>query len=194
MKYVYENMDYEKRGLTDNILLRVIADDYGLVKERSRKYMGAAFSWKAAEMTSQMDACPVTGREEMQKILRIMRAYDPNYRARATQTGTAVSQQAITDVTEEDALFQIANGSIADIAVSYSEEACDTLLSKGILPLTADRPVPVDTYIFVEGIRAALKAGKRELTAYRLTDGMEPFALRLADGAAMEKLEKVFED
>ena len=104
MKYVYENMDYEKRGLTDNILLRVIADDYGLVKERSRKYMGAAFSWKAAEMTSQMDACPVTGREEMQKILRIMRAYDPNYRARATQTGTAVSQQAITDVTLSRAL------------------------------------------------------------------------------------------
>lgn len=194
MKYVYENMDYEKRGLTENILLRIIADDYGQVKERSRKYMGAAFSWKVAEMTSQMDACPVTGRAEMQKILRIMRAYDPGYRARATQTGTAVSQQAITDVTEEDAQFQIANGSIADVAVSYSKEACDALLSRGILPLTADEPVPVDTYIFVESIRTDLKSGKRELKAYRLTDEMEPFALRLADEASPEKLEKVFED
>lgn len=78
---------------------------------------------KAAEEVSQEDACPIVGREQLRPILLALRERTPELRARQTQTGTAVFTEKLENITEEDADFLIANGTIAHVARSFSEKA-----------------------------------------------------------------------
>lgn len=182
MRYQYEGLEYEKRGITDHIILQVIDNSFAAVKSKDSSYTQKALNLKSAEAAGQADACPVFGRDELKAATGILRQTVEGFRFRTSQLGTSVSVERLEDVTKEDALFQIANGSTADFAVSYSREAVDTLLAGGVLPLVTEKPIAVGTYIGILNIRAALKQGKRELEAYVLTEGRkDPITIKTAE-------------
>lgn len=182
MEYTLANASYNKRGLTDNIIFKVIADEYGPVKNRAPEYEAAADSLKNAELTSQQDACPVVGREELEHVITTVRTLLPDLRARHTQTGTAVSAPDITEVTDEDALFQIVNGTYINISPAFNESSKEKLLAKGILPLYSEELLPEGTIVFVQDILDTIQSGGRELSAYLVEDKLVPTKLKLAVG------------
>ncbi len=183
MKYTWNQDSYNKRGLTENIIFKVIANDYKQVKIKAPEYTEAAASLKNAELTGQQDACPVVGRDELKHVIISVRTLIPELRARHTQTGTAVSAAEIADVTEEDALFQIVNGTYINVSSVYDEKSRNNLLAKGILPLYSEEVLPEGTIIFVQGILDSIRSGRKDLTAYRIAEHEEqlvPIKLQLA--------------
>lgn len=193
MNYSYEETNYNKRSITDNVLIKVISNDYQLVVSKNPVYREAADCLKSAEEVSQSDSCPIVGREELRPVLTALRGRIPQLRARQTQTGTAVSTDRLDAVSEEDAAFQIANGSIANIAVSYGKEARAVLLSHGILPLVTEKPLPAGSFLFLENIRRTLEEGEQKVAAFLVKETLEPVSVRV-DFDAKEQLESIFAD
>lgn len=180
MEYTLGNANYNKRGLTKNIIFKIIANEYEPVKKQAPEYEEAAKSLKNAELTSQRDACPVVGRDELKRVIETVRTRIPELRARHTQTGTAISADSIIDVTDDDALFQIVNGTYINVSSVYDDSSKEQLLSKGILPLYSKEVLPVGTIVFVEGISDVIKADEKELNAYIVEDKLIPVKLQLA--------------
>lgn len=191
MLYEYKDLQYEKRAITEHIIVQVIDNSYEAVRQREPLYSERAKNMKYAEAAGQADACPVFGRDELRAATGILRETVDGFRFRTTQLGTAVSVEKLEEVAGEDALFQIANGSTVDFAVSYSDEAVDTLLAYGVLPLVTEKPIAVGTYIGILNIRTALEQGKRDLEAYVLAGGEKTLiAVRTLDYAA-HRLDKI---
>ncbi len=191
MLFKYKDLQYEKRAITDHVVVQVIDNSYEAVQQKAAVYTEKTENMKNAEAAGQADACPVFGRDELRAATGILRKTVDGFRFRTSQLGTAVSVERLEKVTEEDALFQIANGTTIDFAVSYSDEAVSTLLAAGVLPLVTERPIAAGTYIGILNIRTALEQGKKELDAYVVTEeGKEPIAVKTADFTP-EQLEKI---
>ncbi|MDO4296498.1 MAG: hypothetical protein Q4D90_10125 [bacterium] len=174
MQYTYENLQYEKRSITDNILIKVIGTDYQPVREKSNSYIEAASIIKAAEAVAQADSCPIVGREELRPILAALREHIAGLRIRHTQMGTAISTDSLSAISDEDAAFQIANGSTAHIAVNYDADSEAILLSHGILPILMKEPLEAGTYLFLEGVRETLLQGGGTLKAFLVKEHLVP--------------------
>lgn len=191
MRYDYQGNSYEKRAVTEHIVVQVIDNNYSNVKNRDEAYKEKAASIKNAEAAGQADACPVFGRDELRAVTSLLRETVDGFRVRTAQLGTAVSVERLEDVTEEDALYQIANGSTVNFALSYSEEAVKNLLKSGILPLVTKEPLPAGTYIGILNIRQDLEQGVKKLDAYVLTAGRkEPVSVETAD-FTIDQLDRV---
>lgn len=179
MKYTYKENNYNKRNITNNVLIQIITTDFELVKLKSDKYVKLAETLKSAEEVSQSDACPIVGREQLRPVLVALRERIPELRARQTQTGTAVFTEKLEDISDEDAEFLIANGTIAHVAYSYSDEAIKILLSHGILPLQAGQSIDAGSFIFLEGIRKSLETENKNTTAFLVKEHLEPISLKV---------------
>lgn len=191
MLYEYQDLQYEKRAITDHVVVQVIDNSYEAVKQKAPLYSEKAANMKNAEAAGQADACPVFGRDELKAATGILRKTVEGFRFRSAQLGTAVSVEQLEAVTGEDALFQIANGTTINFAVSYSADAVDTLLAGGVLPLVTEKPIEAGTYIGILNIRAALEQGKKELDAYVVTEGSkEPIVIKTAD-FTVQQLDKI---
>lgn len=184
MDYSYKNLNYHKRGITENVLIKIVGNDYQIAAEKSEEYISRTISLKTAEEVSQTDSCPIVGREELRPVLAALQEHIPGLRARQTQIGTALSTTESDQITEEDADFLIACGSIAYTAASCTKETRNLLLSRGILPLIAKEPLAEGTFLFLEGIRTSLKNGDNELKAYLVREKLEPISVSIClDGA-----------
>lgn len=191
MNYSYGEQTYNKRSITDNVLVKVISSNYQLVTDKTEEYSELADCLKNAELVSQSDSCPIVGREELRPIIDTLRTRTPKLRARQTQTGTAVSTEALSGITDQDALFQIANGSIANIASSYEPASRDALLAAGVLPLVTAQSLEVGTYIFLENIRQTLDAAQKEITAFLVKETLVPIQISV-DYENREQLQALF--
>ena len=191
MNYIYNDLTYSKRSITNNVLIKVISNDYQSVVQKTAEYTALADCVKNAELVSQTDSCPIVGREELRPIIDALRTRIPELRARQTQMGTAVSATRLQDITSQDALFQIANGSLADIAVSYEPSSRDELLTAGILPLTVEQPLPCGTFLFLEGVRRALESGQKHITAFLVQESLTPIKVSV-DYEDYRQLQHVF--
>ncbi|MCI5650232.1 MAG: hypothetical protein ACI4EG_00115 [Fusicatenibacter sp.] len=174
MDYSYQKLTYHKRGITQNILIKIVGNDYRMVREKSNEYVSRTMSLKNAEEVSQTDSCPIVGRAELRPVLVALQEHLPGLRARQTQIGTALSIRESDQITGEDADFLIACGSIAYTAASYTEETGKLLLSRGILPLLVKEPLPEGTFLFLEGIRSSIENGEKDLKAYTVKEKLEP--------------------
>lgn len=191
MLYEYKDLQYEKRAITEHIVVQVIANDYKSVKQKDALYTEKTQNMKYAEAAGQADSCPVFGRDELRAATGILRETVDGFRFRSAQLGTAVSVEQLDEVTEEDALFQIVNGTTVDFSVSYSAEAVNELLAGGVLPLVTEKPITAGTYIGILNIRSALEQGKKELEAYVVTEGKkEPIRIKTAD-FTVQQLDKI---
>lgn len=186
MVYEYKNLSYTKRGLTEDILIQVLEESYPEIIDKSQVYEEHAELTKTAELTGQQDACPVRGRKQLQPAMSYLREYYPGFRARNTQIGSAIYQERIEDVSTEDALYQIVNGTIVNFAEGYDEKAARTLLSKGILPLVVAKPPKTGSLIFIKGIRNALQQGLGKLEAYIFEGSLIPVDVSIGHYKAEE--------
>lgn len=181
MDYQYKNLPvYHRRSTTDNIAFKIVTDNFKFVTEKSEEYVSLSRNLKAAEETSQVDSCPVAGRAELQALLKALRTKHPDLRARRTQMGACVLTPADADISEEDALFESANGTLANVSTSFTAQECDALVGKGILPIIVKGTVHVDDYIFVEGIRSVIENGGTKLDSYIIREGYTPVEMELA--------------
>lgn len=181
MEYKYKDLlVYHRRSTTDNIAFKVVTDDFSLIENKSTEYIDLAQTLRVSEETSQLDACPLVGHQELHDVITAIRTKHPNLRARHTQMGAAVLTPADASINEEDALFESANGTLANLAASFTPEECDILVNKGILPILVKGNIPVGDYIFLEGIRSVIEQGDTKLEANIIREGYTPVELELA--------------
>ena len=181
MDYQYKDLPvYHRRSTTDNIAFKIVTDSFELITGKSEEYIALSRNLKAAEETSQVDSCPVAGRAELQALLKALRTKHPDLRARHTQMGASVLTPANAVITEEDALFESANGTLANLSASFTDTECEALVNKGILPLVVKGDVSVGDYIFIEQIRKAIEQGAARLDAYIIKEGYTPVEIELA--------------
>ncbi|HJB26853.1 MAG TPA: hypothetical protein H9662_09660 [Firmicutes bacterium] len=181
MDYQYKDLPvYHRRSTTDNIAFKIVTDDFHLVTGQSEEYVSLCRNLKAAEETSQLDSCPVAGRAELQALLKALRTKHPDLRARQTQMGPSILTPADADISEEAALFESANGTLANLSSSFTAQECETLVNKGILPIIVKGTVSIGDYIFIEGIRSQIEQGNVKLDAYIIREGYTPVEMELA--------------
>lgn len=177
--YEYEGIKYSKRKLTDNILLKVITDEYELVRTKSDSYKEKAAIIKQGEETSQLDACPVKVNQELRAVLETLRRTYEGLRARHTQTAPVIYIDDVTNISEDDAKFLIANGSIAVLSRHFTDEAKKELLSHQILPITISEKMSVGEYIFINDILKNINEGQKELKAFIVDKELIPVEANL---------------
>lgn len=164
--YEYNGIRYNKRKLTNDILLKVVTDEIKLVTDKSDEYREKAELIKQGEETSQLDACPVRVNVELREIIETLRRTYEGLRARHTQTAPVLYADEISAVSDDDAGFMIANGSIAVLSKNISEEAQKKLLKHHILPIIVDDKVDVGSYVFIRNIVADILDKKAKADAY----------------------------
>lgn len=170
----YQGITYEKRKLTNQILLKVIADDYKQVKYKSEIFEENANVIKRAEMVSQHDACPVEVNRELEHIMKVLRKHYETIRARNTQTAPVLFEEDPVEVSDEDIQFLLANGSIAVLAEYYENETKEKLLEHEILPLVTAETLRKNDYVFIENIAEAIEKKQSKLKAFLVKDDLEP--------------------
>ena len=180
MEYQYGNLSYSKRALTEDLVLKIVGSEYRLISSKAEKYAEKTESMKGAEEAGQADSCPIAGRAELSPVLTALRGHNPEFRARKNQIGTALCLEQETSVTEEEADFLIACGSLALLAPSFDRVTKKILLSRGILPLCFPFVLPEGTFLFVEGIRNSMEKKESELLAYQIAgEHLEAVPLRI---------------
>lgn len=170
----YQGITYEKRKLTNQILLKVITDDYNQVKYKSEIFEENANVIKQAEMVSQQDACPVKINHELEHIMEVLHKHYETLRARNTQTAPVTFVEKPLEVSEEDSEFLLANGSIAIFAKYYEEGTKEKLLNHEILPLVTTENFKNNDYVFIDNIIESIEKKQSKLEAFLVKDDLEP--------------------
>ncbi len=170
----YQGITYEKRKLTNQILLKVITDDYNQVKYKSEIFEENANVIKQAEMVSQQDACPVKINHELEHIMEVLHKHYETLRARNTQTAPVTFVEKPLEVSEEDSEFLLANGSIAILAKYYEEGTKEKLLNHEILPLVTTENFKNNDYVFIDNIIESIEKKQSKLEAFLVKDDLEP--------------------
>lgn len=170
----YQGITYEKRKLTNQILLKVITDDYNQVKCKSEIFEENANVIKQAEMVSQQDACPVKINHELEHIMEVLHKHYETLRARNTQTAPVTFVEKPLEVSEEDSEFLLANGSIAIFAKYYEEGTKEKLLNHEILPLVTTENFKNNDYVFIDNIIESIEKKQSKLEAFLVKDDLEP--------------------
>lgn len=176
-----EQFPYTKRGLTENIILKVVSDDVNLPINDPESFLELVQDFAQAEMVGQQDMC-MFGKQSgiFELVPHIKEAYS-GIRFRFQQFAQILALSAATSLNADFAETLCAAGSIAIIATSYDEQSLDALLQAGILPLLSEEPVAVGTGLFVKGIRNDVKLDSKDLTAFKVNGGLTPFPLHLPD-------------
>lgn len=169
----YQGITYEKRKLTNQILLKVITDDYNQVKYKSEIFEENANVIKQAEMVSQQDACPVKINPELEHIMEVLHKHYETLRARNTQTAPVTFVEKPLEVSEEDSEFLLANGSIAILAKYYEEGTKEKLLNHEILPLVTTENFKNNDYVFIDNIIESIEKKQSKLEAFLVKDDLE---------------------
>ncbi len=170
----YQGITYEKRKLTNQILLKVITDDYNQVKYKSEIFEENANVIKQAEMVSQQDACPVKINHELEHIMEVLHKHYETLRARNTQTAPVTFVEKPLEVSEEDSEFLLANGSMAIFAKYYEEGTKEKLLNHEILPLVTTENFKNNDYVFIDNIIESIEKKQSKLEAFLVKDDLEP--------------------
>lgn len=190
--HTYQGITYEKRKLTNQILLKVITDDYNQIKYKSEIFEEHADVIKRAEMVSQHDACPVEVNHELEGIMKVLRRYHEGLRARNTQTAPVAFLEKPVKVSEKDMEFLLANGSIAVLARYYQNETKQKLLNHGILPLVTGESLKKNDYIFIENIIDSIEKKTGKLKAFLVKEDLEPIDVWLPRELKTTRYEKIW--
>lgn len=178
-KYQYMGIQYEKRNLTKDILLKIITKDYGLVQGKSETYTAKAKPLKNSEMVSQQDACPVEVNQELEAVMKVLKRHNEHIRARHTQMSPVFYTQKEFDIREDNIDFLLANGTVAVFAKDYKKGVEEQLLQHGILPLITKEDLLEDDFIFIENILSDLKKGEQKVQAYKVENNLVPISVFL---------------
>ncbi len=163
MEYIYKDISYNKRALTDDISLRVIGNDISVINEKRDEYIRLALPYKSGELAGQADSCPVQKAEDLLDYVVLLKSKFEGFRIRNSQlSGIIAVNGSIKKDDVTSAAFYIAGGGIAVIAGEYEDGADIDLLLNGIIPLRSDEEIKAGTFIFIRNIRRDILSGSLE--------------------------------
>ena len=174
-----KQFQYKKRGLTENMILKVASNDASLPLDDPERFLDLVNDFSDAETVGQMNMCLAGSNAEVSAFTPVIRAAYPGVRFRMVQMAKVLSVGAVEELSEDYARTLLESGSIALIATSYDDQSITMLLKAGILPLLSDEPIAVGTVLMIKGIVNDIWLDCRSLTAFEVTDALRPFDLRL---------------
>ena len=174
-----EQFEYNKRGLTENIILKVVSNDAALPIEAPESFLDLVKDFSDAETVGQQNMCLGGANPEVSALVPAIRAAYPGVRFRMLQFAKVLSIGAAEGITEDYAETLLESGSIALIATSFDDASVTALLKFGILPLVSDEPIAVGTGLLIKGVVNDIWLNNKDLTAFVVTDTLTPFALHL---------------
>ncbi len=176
---IIKDFEYSKRGLTDNIILKVVSNDADMPLANPEGFLDLVKDFSDAETVGQQNMCLGGANPEVSAFVPPVREAYPGVRFRKLQFAKILSIGDARNLSEDFAETLLESGSIALIATSFDDESVTALLKFGILPLVSDKPVAVGTVLLIKGITNDIWLNCKELTAYEVTDALTPYALRL---------------
>lgn len=150
-------------------------------------YVGRAKQVRAAETIRRTNACPMQEDQEIGNAFRKVKESYPDLKARETGIGTAIYAVKPGDgsAREQAASCQKVLGGWANIAKGYATKRYrSNLINWGMLPfLLDDEELPFENldFLFIPGIRKAVKEKAETITGYVVKDKLVPFTLRLGE-------------
>ena len=170
---------YSKRALTDNMIVKVVGNSIDAAQDLAQlEDLVAVLS--AGEMGSQANACPLDANRELDPVARLCQANYPGLGIRKNQLSAALSVGAVEGLSAEVAENLASLGSIVLFAQSYDQASLDVLIAAGVLPLIAEEPLAVGTWLFLRGIRNDVIISAQQINAFTIADELVPARIGLA--------------
>ncbi len=158
------------------------------LSRKDPEYVGRAKAIYRVEEARRKGECPMCEDISVGEAFSAIKKKFPGLRAKETGIGTTIYAVKPGDgsAREQAASCQKVLGGWANIAREYATKRYrSNLINWGMLPfLYPDEELPFKNldYIFIPGIRTAVKEKKTEIPAYVIKDGeLIPFALRLGE-------------
>jgi aconitate hydratase len=158
------------------------------LSRKDPEYVGRAKTVRAAEEARRNGDCPMCAEESVGAAFTAIKKQFPDLKAKETGIGTTIYAVKPGDgsAREQAASCQKVLGGWANIAREYATKRYrSNLINWGMLPfLFPDEELPFKNldYIFVPGIRTAVKEKKSEIPAYVVKgEELVPFTLRLGE-------------
>lgn len=158
------------------------------LSRKDPEYVGRAKAVRAVEEARRNGDCPMCADVTVGEAFKAIKKQFPQISAKETGIGTTIYAVKPGDgsAREQAASCQKVLGGWANIAKEYATKRYrSNLINWGMLPfLFPDEELPFKNldYIFVPGIRAAVKEKRSEIPAYVVRGGeLVPFTLRLGD-------------
>ncbi|MBR1864267.1 MAG: hypothetical protein IJ806_09295 [Ruminococcus sp.] len=165
-RYSYEQLEYNKRPLTQDAALYVITDR--VPDKGDKDYAEQALPYKAGELAAQQDSCPVQDLGHIRERVGYLKGRYPGFRIRNAQfSAVPATAKVIRELDGETADYLIAAGTTAVIAAGYENGTDLLLLEKGILPLRSENAPSTGTFILIKDISDGLSGGR--LNAFSVT-------------------------
>ncbi len=150
-------------------------------------YVGKAKAIQKAEKARTAGEDPAEAFGELKPVLETLRKAYPDSNDGNTGYGSTIFAVKPGDgsAREQAASCQKVLGGWANIANEYATKRYrSNLINWGMVPFLIDRgelPFKNDDYLYIPGIKAAVKDKASEVTAYVINDGMKPFALHIGE-------------
>ena len=157
-------------------------------------YVGRAKEVQAAEKNRLQGENPETALGEIGQVYEAIGALFQGFDKWQTGIGSVIYAVKPGDgsAREQAASCQKVLGGFANIATEYATKRYrSNLINWGMLPLLMDgeRPFENGDYLFIPGIREAVREGIGEIKAYNASSGMKGFTMKL--GAMTEDERKI---
>ena len=152
-------------------------------------YVARAKEVRAAEEIRRTDTCPLKENKEIGDAFRKVKEYYPDLRARSTGIGSTIYAVKPGDgsAREQAASCQRVLGGLANIAREYATKRYrSNLINWGMLPFLYEGdpeslPFGLNDFLFIPGIRTAVKEKKDTVKAYVVKDTLQEITLRLGE-------------
>lgn len=150
-------------------------------------YVGRAKEVRAVDEARRAGTLPSSYSQEMKAVVEAIKAEFPQIKEEDMSIGSTIYAVKPGDgsAREQAASCQKVLGGWANIAKGYATKRYrSNLINWGMLPFLfeqEDLPFANGDYIFIPGIKDAVKNHESKITAYRVGEGLTPFTLKLGE-------------
>ncbi|MGN0299352.1 MAG: hydratase [Lachnospiraceae bacterium] len=157
------------------------------LSRKDPEYVGRAKEIYKQEKIRRTNSCPMREYKPLGDAFRKVKEYYPDLKARATGIGTTIYAVKPGDgsAREQAASCQKVLGGWANIAKEYATKRYrSNLINWGMIPFIYEEeelPFTNLDFIFIPGIRTAIKEKASSVTAYVVKDTLEAFELKIGE-------------
>ncbi len=156
------------------------------LSRKDPQYVGRAKEMRAVEEIRRTGACPMHKNEAVEKAFETIKAAYPKLKARETGIGSTIFAVKPGDgsAREQAASCQKVLGGWANIAREYATKRYrSNLINWGMIPFLLEEELPfeLEDFVFIPGIRTAIREKQSSVKAYVVKDGLKEFTLRIGD-------------
>ena len=154
------------------------------LSRKDPQYVGRAKEMRRAEEIRRTGACPMHENEAVEKAFETIKAAYPDLKAKETGIGSTIYAVKPGDgsAREQAASCQKVLGGWANIAKEYATKRYrSNLINWGMIPFLLDGEIPfaLEDFLFIPGIRTAIREKKSSVQAYIVKDSLQEFELKI---------------